>query len=94
MIYSKISEHAKTRMQQRGISAEAIEWLLAYGETIHDHHGAEVCYFTKRSRHNMATDLGQSIMKRYEKFMNSYLVISADGAVITIGHRYQRIVRH
>jgi len=94
MINSKISEHAKTRMQQRGISAEAVEWLLAYGETMHDHHGAEICYFTKRSRHDMTTDLGQNTMKRCEKLMNSYLVIGADGAVITIGHRYQRIVRH
>jgi hypothetical protein len=46
-----LSNHARVRMQQRGIPERIVDWLLAFA----------VC---------------------------------SDGQVTTVGHRYQRIVRH
>jgi hypothetical protein len=37
-------------MQQRGISAAAIEVLLSYGRTSHDQHGGEIVFFDKAAR--------------------------------------------
>jgi Domain of unknown function (DUF4258) len=37
-----ISEHAKHRMQQRGIPLLVIDWLLEFGQTRYDHRGAMV----------------------------------------------------
>ena len=43
------SQHAITRMQQRGISGEAVELLLDYGRSSY-HKGSEVVYLDRRSR--------------------------------------------
>ena len=88
----KLSKHAKVRMQQRGISRLAIDWLAAYGEVDHQR-GAEVFYFNRRARQALARDVGRRLLKRNEKALNTYMVC-AEGQIATVGHRYQRIVRH
>ena len=84
------THHAEARMQQRGISQQAVDALMAYGE-YRRHRGAEVCYFTRQSRSHMLKDMGKSAFLKLEKALDAYLVVSDDGAIITAGHRHHRL---
>ena len=88
----KLTNHAKVRMQQRGIPRRAIDWLAAYGEVDHQR-GAEVFYFNRKARQALERDVGRRMVKRNEKALNAYMICT-EGQIATVGHRYQRIVRH
>ncbi len=88
----KLTKHATIRMQQRGIPLTVIEWLLAYGEVDHQQ-GAQLYYFTDRARAALRRDVGRRMVRRYEKALNAYLVCAED-SIATVGHLYQRVVRH
>ena len=90
---SGLTQHAKARMQQRGISTTALESLLAYGAEAHDHYGATVIYFDKKARTRLLKGSGRKRYGAIEKQLNAYAVIGADGAVLTVGHRSRRIPR-
>ena len=84
------THHAEARMQQRGISHQAVDALMAYGE-YRRHRGAEVCYLTKQSRSRMLKDMGKPAFMKLEKALDAYVVVSDEGAIITAGHRYHRL---
>ncbi len=88
----KLTNHARVRMQQRAISRQVVDWLAAYGEVDHQR-GAEVFYFNRKSRQALERDVGRRMLQRNEKALNAYMVC-AEGRIATVGHRYQRIVRH
>jgi hypothetical protein len=92
MAQSWFTEHARTRMQQRGISPAAIEVLLSYGRSSHDHRGCEVVYFDKPARAQLARD-NPSAAREAERLCRTYAVVGSDGAVVTVGHRFRRIPR-
>ncbi len=86
MIYTA---HAQARSQQRSISAEAVEALIAYGERKR-HKGADVYFLNRRARSRAQAALGDRF-RRLEKTFNSYIVVADDGAIITMGRRYARL---
>ena len=88
----RVSQHARKRMQQRGLPRHIVDWLAAYGEIDHQS-GAEVFYFNRRARQALARDVGERLLQRYAKALDAYMVC-ADGQVVTVGHLYQRVVRH
>jgi hypothetical protein len=45
-----MTAHAARRLCQRGISSEALDLLLTYGTTRHDHRRGMVIYFDHNSR--------------------------------------------
>ena len=51
----KLSKHAKIRMQQRGITAPVIDWLLAYEEVDYQR-GAQLYYFKERNLGELAPE--------------------------------------
>jgi hypothetical protein len=82
--------HAQARCQQRAISNEVVETLLAYGQT-RRRHGADVYYLDKSSRSRAAHALGRQRYLRMEKALDTYLVVSDSGDLITAGHRQERL---
>lgn len=78
------SQHAALRMQQRGISEQIVEHLLAFGRTSY-HKGREVVYFDHQtlSRLQRVGEVSQQIC---QKLRRHYLVLQ-DGDVVTVGHR-------
>lgn len=82
--------HAQTRLQQRGIPGEAVDALLAYGNT-RRHHGADIHFLDKQARSRARAALGQRTFCRLEKALDAYLVVGDDGTVITAAHRLQRL---
>jgi hypothetical protein len=89
-----LSRHACVRMQQRGIPRAVVERLLDFGAVQHDHRGAVIVYFDKRSRRRLARAEGRAAAYTLERWRNAYAVVTADGAVVTVGRRDKRVRRH
>jgi uncharacterized protein DUF4258 len=92
-MHSPLTTHARTRMQQRGISPTALELLLDFGRETHDHRGCRIVRFDKRSRRRALRVLGRERYRRLERCFNAYAVVAADDAVLTVGHRYRALPR-
>ena len=82
--------HAQARLQQRAIPGEAVDTLLAYGER-RRHRGADVYYLSKAARSRVAGALGKEHYNRLSRSLNTYLVVSDDGHLITAAHRCRRL---
>lgn len=89
-----LTRHASIRMQQRGITPDTVDALLAYGTREYDHRGAKVVYFDKQARSKMLAKVGVTEYKLIEAKLNAYAVLSDGGELITVGHRHKRINRH
>lgn len=84
-------------MQQRGISAAALEALLDFGRAKPAGNGREILFFARKPRR---LGSGSEFEKlRVPRFTNltpnskTYAILESDGTVITVGHRYRRIPR-
>ena len=84
--------HANIRCQQRGIPPLVVDLLLQFGCREHDHSGAEIFYFDRRSKKRIESYAGGPISKLSEH-LDSYAVVAA-GVVITVGARCKRINHH
>lgn len=85
----KFTDHAATRSQQRGIPPLMVDLLLKFGYREHDHTGAEVCFFDRRSKKRLESYVG-SLAGKLSEHLDSYIVVAGD-SVITVGHRYKKI---
>ena len=88
---SFFTEHARTRMQQRGIRADAIEALLDYGRASPAGDGCELVFFDKAARARLWRN--PALAREAERLCRTYAVLGRDGAVVTVGHRYRRVPR-
>lgn len=82
------TEHARARMQSRGIPAAAIDALLEHGRSSNSRRGCEIVFFDKRTRARLAKT-GPAAAR----LARTYLIVASDGAVLTVGHRTRRIPR-
>ena len=89
-----LTDHARQRLQQRAISEPVVAGLLAYGRGEHDHRGSTLFYFDHRARARLRNVWDKETYRRLEQKLDAYLVVAADGSVITAGHRTRRINRH
>ncbi len=90
----QITNHAQTRLQQRGIPEAIVDSLFEYGREIHDHKGATILFFDKQVRQLLRESLSYQVLRKLESHFDTYAVLDRDGAVITIGHRTKRINRY
>ena len=90
----QLTKHARSRLQQRGISEPILDCLLAYGRTVHDHRGSEILFFDHHSRTQLRREKGDAVFKQLESKLGTYAVLAGDGSVVTVGHRTKRINRH
>ena len=86
------TDHARARMQQRGIPSAAVEALLTYGRSARAGRGCEVVYFDKAARVRLLRD-DPAAARETERLCKTYAVLGTDGAVVTVGHRHRRIAR-
>lgn len=85
-----MTRHAETRSQQRAIRTDVIDVLVGYGKSGH-HQGAEVFYMDKAARAAVRRDLGEDVYRRLADKLGSYVVISPEGRIITVGRRTRRL---
>ena len=82
--------HAGARMQQRGISPEVVSLVVAYG--CHQwSHGAEKYFLDKKAHTRIRHAIGESWYQRIRGTLNVYVVVTADGVVVTAAHRLKPI---
>jgi len=83
--------HATTRMQQRGIGLKAIDALCTFGSEQADHHGANILFLGKRDLMKIQRVESASLYRLLcEK---PIYAIEKNGVIITVGHRYKKILR-
>ena len=87
------TQHARTRLQQRGISQDIVSELLDFGHEVHDHHGSSIVYFNRQARERLRLTRGDDMYKRLESHLNAYAVIGRQGQIVTVGHRTRRVNR-
>ena len=85
-----LTKHARQRIHQRGLSTEAVDAILAYG-TRRRHRGADIYYLDKKSRRRLAGAFGRERYSKLERALDSYVVVSDDGAIVTAAHRLHRL---
>jgi hypothetical protein len=88
-----ITEHAATRVRQRGVDPVVLDCLLAYGTPFHDRRGGEVIVFDRQALRRLQRAVDPAVRRRVEDRRSLYAVRGADGALVTVGHRYRRIPR-
>jgi len=85
----RTSRHAQERMRQRSIPQIVLDLLMQFGAEEHSH-GAIRYSLDKKSRRALDRYLGSARIKEMDKLLNTYVVVSSDGQVITVGHRTRR----
>jgi hypothetical protein len=84
-----MTRHAQVRSQQRGIPVKVQSWLVQYGDRVHDHRGAVLRFFSKRSLRRLERAEGAPSMRALSKHLRCYMVQAVDdGAIITMGIRH------
>ena len=68
-----LTNHARSRMQQRGIPPLILDWLQIYGSSSHDHRGAEIRYFDPGARRRIAKDVGQKVVDLLGQLLDAYM---------------------
>ena len=84
------TQHAQVRCQQRGISSEIVDVLLSFGAQRY-RHGAEIYYMDRPARDQAAKVLGKPRYAKIADRLNTYIVVSPDGDLITAAPRRRRL---
>jgi hypothetical protein len=83
-----LSRHFKERLQQRAIPSIIVDILNAYGIKKYNKDGTVTLFFN----HDCKKKVSEKIpLKLIEKYLNTYLIKSLDGDLITIGYRTKRV---
>lgn len=88
-----MSQHAAVRKQQRGIPSEVLECLIEFGNVCHDHLGAEILHFDKRSKQRCLSALSKESLRKLDGHFDVYAVRGLNGTLLTVGHRSRRLPR-
>lgn len=88
-----LSQHARVRMQQRGLPPEAVDLIHRYGRRCHDHQGCARVFLDRRGREAIRRQEGEGVYRSYEKAWRAYLVERVGGAVLTAGYRTRRFLQ-
>ncbi len=88
-----LTDHARMRMQQRGIPQSQIELLLEYGSERYDRCGKLWLSYDHKAKKLMRKYLPSDTLKRIN--LDTYGVIAEEnGVLVTVGHRTKRFHRH
>lgn len=87
-----MTKHVQARLQQCAIPPLIIDWLCRYGSRLKGANGTTVCFFDRKSRRYLASEVGHVVVRRLADMMDTYLVLAGD-RIISVGHRYKPL-RH
>lgn len=87
-----LSNHARKRLQQRGIPEPFVDVIMDFGAAKHVGGGAEIVYLRRKDQRIIEGLLGRTALQNH--YQNAYVMVGRDGCVVTAGHRYRRIKQH
>jgi hypothetical protein len=91
----KYSKHAKRRAQQRGIPDQIVELMLAYGDREPAGNGSSLCCIRSRlTRNELMREAALSGFAAVERHLSTYLVVAQDNTIVTVGHRFNRVMNN
>lgn len=79
---SKLTNHAIVRMQQRGIDAVTVDYLLTYGVERCASKGATILHFDKRIKKKLFSQLNKVERVKLGDIFNVYLILG--GTIISL----------
>lgn len=87
--------HGQQRSQQRAIPGLVVSLIHSEGSVRHSHDGSEIRFVDKAARRRIRQAIGgERAYALLERWLDrTYLVVAADGSVITTGHRTRPIRR-
>lgn len=83
--------HAKVRSRQRAVSPDVIALLLRCGRTEYDHQGGRRHFFTAQTITKAMQSPDREAARLMQEYRNAYVVVSMDGAIITVGYRRRQV---
>lgn len=86
------TKHFEQRFQQRGMNQIVVMALLRYGVARKTRDQASSLVFTKAALAEIKNDLGRTTFLACEKLRNAYIVMSEEGALITVARSYRRTI--
>jgi len=86
------SEHAKVRMQQRGIPPHVVDNIINYGSTRKVKGGAVARFMNRESLRLAREELSKREQLDLDRHKQVYVIVECD-RVITVGHRQERYYR-
>ncbi len=89
-----VTQHARTRMQQRAISENLLETLLDFGEIKFNGNGTEIVTFPKRVVKRLKEALPHREFVSLEKHLKVYAILTTDDDLVTVGHRTRHLKMH
>ncbi len=89
-----ITQHATIRMQQRGIREITLDCLLKFGSKMHSDRGCFIMFFDKQARKRLQKIADSNLYKYLQSQLDAYAIVTAQGEVLTVGHRFKRINRN
>jgi len=90
----RLTHHAETRLQQRGIPQQVFDMLMEWGHCCRLADGAgKLVIFRKQDLARLKRLLPKPQWLDVERRSRLYAVLSEDGAVVTAGHRYRHLLR-
>ena len=93
MTQIELTDHARIRIQQRGIPEQILPYLFKYGKKTYDNRGGKVLFLNKEGRERMKRECGRGLIRQLGEKLDIYAVINHVNGVVTVGHRYRRINR-
>ena len=83
-----LTDHARVRMQQRGISPKALELLFELGDVSPAPGGMEMVYAARANR----GEIGRRTrcIRERDRVKRLYAITDGQGTVITVGFRFRR----
>jgi len=88
----KFSQHALVRSQNRALPPPIIDLLLDFGQS-RRRGKADVHFLTRSGRAKLIEAIGSKAYGQIARKLDSYVVISDQGSVITVARRLRRIRR-
>lgn len=82
------TRHSRARQAQRGVPEMAIELLRKFGSAAPSYDNTERLYFSDKDWKQVKRYFGAWMPNKAGQLRDLYLIVSAEGAIITVAHKH------
>jgi hypothetical protein len=90
----RTTKHARVQEQRRGISPDAVDLVLSYGEELKAHRHGRIVRLKKRDFLELQNEVPEILWKKYrDSLTRTVPLLGEAGDLVTVMHRFRRIRR-